>query len=250
MHSTLVRAQNVFGFFTTVAAFVAGLIALSVFIAPQTPSASIKLQNVQVVRGRPHYYSSKKEEYAHIKFDLDADLTSLFTWNTKQVFVYITATYPSLNASEPPSQAIIWDAILASPSALWHQNHYIHPAPKGAPAPKKSKPKSKQQQAQEPLYPAGELHLARQRPKYQITDASGKLANRTDAVLELGWNVQPHVGLLTWVDWPPLAQFGGAWQELKGRYSKNFDFPGLKGKKEGDTATARGAEANKEGVYW
>lgn len=48
MHSTLVRAQNVFGYFTTVAAFVAGLIALSVFIAPQTPSASIKLQNVQV----------------------------------------------------------------------------------------------------------------------------------------------------------------------------------------------------------
>jgi len=24
------------------------------------------------VRGRPHYYSTKKEEYAHIKFDLDA----------------------------------------------------------------------------------------------------------------------------------------------------------------------------------
>ena len=24
------------------------------------------------VKGRPHYYSLKKEEYAHIKFDLDA----------------------------------------------------------------------------------------------------------------------------------------------------------------------------------
>ena len=24
------------------------------------------------VRGRPHYYSPKKEEYAHIRFDLDA----------------------------------------------------------------------------------------------------------------------------------------------------------------------------------
>jgi hypothetical protein len=24
------------------------------------------------VKGRPHYYSPKKEEYAHIKFDLDA----------------------------------------------------------------------------------------------------------------------------------------------------------------------------------
>ena len=26
------------------------------------------------VRGRPHYYSYKKEEYAHIKFDLDAGM--------------------------------------------------------------------------------------------------------------------------------------------------------------------------------
>ena len=26
------------------------------------------------VKGRPHYYSPKKEEYAHIKFDLDAGL--------------------------------------------------------------------------------------------------------------------------------------------------------------------------------
>ena len=48
MHSTLVRAQNVFGFFTTVAFCLAGLIALSVLISPQTPSASIDLRNVQV----------------------------------------------------------------------------------------------------------------------------------------------------------------------------------------------------------
>lgn len=26
------------------------------------------------VKGRPHYYSTKKEEYAHIKFDLDAGM--------------------------------------------------------------------------------------------------------------------------------------------------------------------------------
>ncbi|GME33689.1 Signal peptidase 22kDa subunit [Neofusicoccum parvum] len=246
MHSTLVRAQNVFGYFTTVAAAVAALIALSVFIQPQTPSGSIKLQNVQIVRGRPHYYSSKKEEYAHIKFDLDADLTSLFNWNTKQVFAYITATYSSNDPSEPRSEAIIWDAILASPSAPWHQNYYIHPDPKNAGKTKRSKSKS----TQEPLYPSGEFHLQKQRPKYQITDISGKLANRTDVQLELGWNVQPWVGLLTWADWPPVAKYGGAWKELAGGKSKKFDFPALKGKKEGDTATERGKEANKEGVYW
>lgn len=48
MHSALVRVQNVFGFFTTVAFCTAIIIALSVTITPQAPSASIELRNVQV----------------------------------------------------------------------------------------------------------------------------------------------------------------------------------------------------------
>ena len=48
MHSTLVRAQNVFGFFTTVAFCTAILTALSVLFIAQEPSAKIELRNVQV----------------------------------------------------------------------------------------------------------------------------------------------------------------------------------------------------------
>ena len=48
MHSTLVRAQNVFGFFTTVAFCTAILTALSTLIIPQNPHADIELRNVQV----------------------------------------------------------------------------------------------------------------------------------------------------------------------------------------------------------
>ena len=54
MHSTLVRAQNVFGFFTTVAFCVAAVTALSVLLAPQTPNARIALRNVQVYVCKPH----------------------------------------------------------------------------------------------------------------------------------------------------------------------------------------------------
>ena len=93
MHSSLVRVQNVFGYFTTVAFCTAIFVALSVLVTPQSPSASIQLRNVQVyanllpaiyttctnrhyrVKGRPHYYSNKREEYAHIKFDLDAGIS-------------------------------------------------------------------------------------------------------------------------------------------------------------------------------
>ena len=48
MHSTLVRGQNVFGFFTTVVSFVAGFIALSVLVTPPSPTATLALRNVQM----------------------------------------------------------------------------------------------------------------------------------------------------------------------------------------------------------
>lgn len=48
MHSMLNRAQNVFGYFTTVATVVAIVVALSAFAVPQKPTASLKLRNIQV----------------------------------------------------------------------------------------------------------------------------------------------------------------------------------------------------------
>ncbi|KAH4186179.1 signal peptidase subunit 3 [Parastagonospora nodorum] len=253
MHSALVRLQNVFGFFTTVAFTVAAVIALSSFISPQTPRTSISLRNVQVVKGRPHYYSYKKEEYANVRFDLDADLSTLFNWNTKQVFLYLKAIYPSPRASEPPSEAIIWDAILASSTAPWNQLHFVHPDTKTKTGKKSVLPKkSKKAQAaakakgvkdeKDLLFPRGELHLHNQRPKYQITDITGKLQNRTDVYLELGWNVQPWVGALTWTNWQKF----GAWEGFKGGRSATFEFPEIGAKmkkvKKEDLETEKGSE--------
>jgi hypothetical protein len=73
MHSSLNRAQGVFGFFTTVALFVAAVAALSVLLYPaHDAKAEVALKNVQVIKGRPNYYSTKKEEYSQIRFDLNA----------------------------------------------------------------------------------------------------------------------------------------------------------------------------------
>lgn len=122
MHTSILRAQNVFGFFTTVASVIAMLIAGTDLLAARSPSGSVRVTNKQVVMGRPYYYSTKKEEYAIIKFSLDADLSSLFTWNTKQVFVYVTAEWPaSASAADgtanATNQAVIWDQIITSPSS-------------------------------------------------------------------------------------------------------------------------------------
>ncbi|KAL8672728.1 MAG: hypothetical protein Q9168_002818 [Polycauliona sp. 1 TL-2023] len=227
MHSALVRIQNVFGFFTTVAFVTAIVVALSVTVIPQTPSASLELRNVQVVKGRPHYHSPKREEYAHIKFDLVADLTSLFNWNTKQMFVWVTATYPSKVASEPPSQAVIWDAIISSESQknpstpFTIYSNFMDP-PK-APTKAKRTPKTKKPEVE--MAP-GSLQLKNSKPKYQITDISGQLSSTANVTLELGWNVQPWVGALTWT--MKEGKGWGRWRGINGGRSKAFDMPALK----------------------
>jgi hypothetical protein len=84
------------------------------------------------------------------------------------------------------------------------------------------------------------LKLSNQKPKYVITDVDGVIAEKEGAVLELGWNVQPWVGPLTWSagrDW-------GVWKKLKGGVTKVFDFPEVKGKRQ-EMGTARGAEKYK-----
>jgi len=172
-------------------------------------------------------------KYPHI------DLSTLFNWNTKQVFLYVKAVYPSKKAGEPASEAIVWDAILPGISAPWHQNHYIHPTPKNQK--RKSTPKkSKQEQSQDSPYGRGIIKLDGQRPKYQITDISGKLQNRTDATLELGWNVQPWVGALTWMN----RRDYGAWKGIKGGVSGEFDFPEV-GAKKVKLETEKGAEGHR-----
>ncbi|KAM0342252.1 hypothetical protein ACHAPU_009657 [Fusarium lateritium] len=216
MFNTLTRGQNAFGFFTTVAFVVAAFIAASDFLTARAPGVNnIKASNVQVVRGRPHYYSTKKEEYAIIKSTLDADLSSLFTWNTKQVFVYISAEWPGPDNST--NEAVIWDKIITSPSADHLQN--IGPI-----AMKKLKRSAEGKSIDTNR---GKLSWNNQRPKYQITHPSGKVAQTSDVTLKLHYNVQPWVGLLTWDQTRDL----GHWKALVGSESSSFRFPAIKAKK-------------------
>jgi len=73
------------------------------------------------------------------------------------------------------------------------------------------------------------INLRNEKPKYQITDVSGKLAERGNVTLEVGWNVQPWVGALTWT--MPEGRAWGRWEGVKGGRSGAFDLPALKGKK-------------------
>ncbi|GAW16968.1 hypothetical protein ANO14919_064170 [Xylariales sp. No.14919] len=225
MYNSLTRIQNVFGFFTTVAFVVGAIIAATDFTFSRTPSASIKPTNVQVVKGRPHYYSSKKEEYAIIKFSLDADLSSLFTWNTKQLFVYVTAEWPSVSGTNETNKAVIWDTIITSPSS----DHLANIGP----ATLKKLRKSAAGKSVDPS--RGKLSLKNQRPKYQITHPSGKVAKTEDVTLHVHYNVQPWVGALTWNQDVDFA----LWKRMARGISKAFELPAVKKKDDSTKAKAK-----------
>ncbi|CCD25950.2 signal peptidase complex subunit SPC3 NDAI_0G01740 [Naumovozyma dairenensis CBS 421] len=58
------------------------------------------------------YYGStngKAKENLKVSFDLSTDLSPLFNWNTKQVFVYLTASY---NGSSTVNEVTFWDKII------------------------------------------------------------------------------------------------------------------------------------------
>ncbi|KAL6237559.1 hypothetical protein BDW75DRAFT_75272 [Aspergillus navahoensis] len=247
MHSTLNRAQAVFGFFTTVALFVAGFAALSVLLFPtDNVTAEVSLRDVKVIKGRPHYYSTKKEEYTQMRFDLDADLSHLFNWNTKQLFVYVYATYsssdkPSENSLTPQSQAIIWDTIIQAPESPYsfanlRERFFPTKSAKPASSRKRSSSTNKKNGSNKKNAVPGTLRLRDQKSKYQISDITGKMAERTNVTLSVGWNVQPWVGALWW------APGTGAVPRTGGStgVSKAFDLPALKGSKpktEGEKAS-------------
>lgn len=252
MHNVLNRLQATFGFFTTCAFTLASIIAiLSLISVPaptSSPSASIVVRNVQVVKGRPHYYSPKREEYAQVRFDLDADLSSLFTWNTKQLFVYVTANYPSgKDGQGGRSEAIIWDTIIPATSTPYSWQNLKQ---KYFPEKRKSKTKSRRDSVTKSkttdLVKPGVITLKNQKPKYQITDPSGVLSERSNATLQLSWNLQPWVGSLVW-DKGYLGQRIGKWNAGKAGTSESFDFPPLKGSKTDAVKDKEGPRTPKAG---
>ncbi|KAE8380797.1 signal peptidase subunit-domain-containing protein [Aspergillus bertholletiae] len=243
MHSCLNRAQAVFGFFTSVALFVAGFAALSVLLYPTDDAkAAVSLKDVKVVKGRPHYYSNKKEEYAQMRFDLDADLSSLFNWNTKQLFVYVYASYSSSNKEStllPQTESIIWDTIISAPESPYSFNalsERFFPSKSSSKRTTGSKKSTKKDKAA-----PGILRLRNQRAKYQISDITGKMAERSNVTLSVGWNVQPWVGALWW------SPGSGAVPRTAGDSgrSKPFEFPALKTKANAKAAEGSQGQAKK-----
>ncbi|SCU83484.1 LADA_0C11716g1_1 [Lachancea dasiensis] len=109
------------------------------------------------------YYGSingKPKENLKVSFDLNADLAPLFNWNTKQVFVYVTAAYNGKLKPGVKSEVTLWDSIITDKES-------------------------------------SQISLSNMKSKYSIWDVEEKLSER-ELTLKLHWNIQPWIGSLVY----------------------------------------------------
>ncbi|KAI8141278.1 signal peptidase subunit-domain-containing protein [Fennellomyces sp. T-0311] len=106
----------------------------------------------------PDYYDygTPKSHFARLTFDLDADFTPIFNWNTKQVFVTVVAEYET--KTHDRNSIVLWDKIITSKEDA-------------------------------------NLQLKEVANKYALIDVSRKWSHQ-QANLSLHWDVTPYVGLI------------------------------------------------------
>lgn len=90
------------------------LISLTTPFIFSTPTMDLQVRNIQTVTNRqmdPYDKLSRKAEHVRLTFDMEADLTSMFNWNTKVLFVYMMADYQTQNFT---NRVVVWDKLVRS----------------------------------------------------------------------------------------------------------------------------------------
>ncbi|XP_021898875.1 signal peptidase complex subunit 3B, partial [Carica papaya] len=105
MHSFGYRANALLTFAVTILAFMCAIASLSDNLNSPSPSAEIQILNVNWFQKQPH-----GNDEVSLTLNITADLQSLFTWNTKQLFIFVAAEYETPKNSM--NQVSLWDAII------------------------------------------------------------------------------------------------------------------------------------------
>ncbi|PNW73144.1 hypothetical protein CHLRE_14g620400v5 [Chlamydomonas reinhardtii] len=105
MHSIYHRLNTAVTFFGTVAAVLCILTSSTDLLHKSNPNIKLGLREV---RRLVQHHGGKDQ--AVVTFDVNADLRSVFTWNTKQLFVYVQAEYET--QENRINEVVLWDSIV------------------------------------------------------------------------------------------------------------------------------------------
>ncbi|XP_058084327.1 signal peptidase complex subunit 3B-like isoform X3 [Magnolia sinica] len=116
MHSFGYRANAVLTFAVTILAVMCAMASLSDTLNVPSPSADVKVLNVNWFQKQPNGHDE-----VSLALNISADLQWMFTWNTKQVFVFVAAEYETPQNSL--NQVSLWDGIIPLKE---HAKFWIH----------------------------------------------------------------------------------------------------------------------------
>ncbi|GFY90602.1 signal peptidase subunit [Actinidia rufa] len=116
MHSFGYRANALLTFAVMVLAVMCAMASLSDNLNSLSPSAQLQVLNVNWFQK-----STQGNDEVSMTLNISANLQSLFTWNTKQVFAFLAAEYETPKNSL--NQVSLWDGIIPSKE---HAKFSIH----------------------------------------------------------------------------------------------------------------------------
>mmetsp|Transcript_41377 Transcript_41377/g.67127 ORF Transcript_41377/g.67127 Transcript_41377/m.67127 type:complete len:174 (-) Transcript_41377:77-598(-) len=164
MHSFWYRLNAVITYTVTVLAVVISICAVTTLIIPSNPQIQLRLNSIQLRRSLHLGQHAGGNDQAMLRFDILADLRSVFSWNVKQLFVYLTAEYKT--EGNIVNEIVVWDKII--------QRGDI-----------------------------SNLVLSNIQSKYSLIDqGSGLRSNNVS--LSLHWNIMPYAGVLFYDRSKPL----------------------------------------------
>jgi len=155
MHTVWARANAVFAFSVSVTASVAFACFLTTHILDNTRPTTIGVDKA-IVKNLKDFYVDQKKDLGIVHFSLKANLTDVFNWNCKQLFLYLMAEYET--PDNKVNQVVLWDKIIKrGENAV--------------------------------------LNLRKQSTKYYFFDDGSNLRGR-EVKLSLHWNVIPNTGYM------------------------------------------------------
>ncbi|XP_050299883.1 signal peptidase complex subunit 3 isoform X1 [Anthonomus grandis grandis] len=157
MHSVLQRANFIFAYTLSVLAVLTFCCFISTVFLNYTTDVDVKTVKVYVKNVPDYSASRERNDLGYLSFDLRTDLTHLFNWNVKQLFLYLTAEYST--QSNALNQVVLWDKII-----LRKENAV--------------------------------LDFKNINTKYYFWDDGNGLRNNKNITLTLSWNIIPNAGLL------------------------------------------------------
>jgi signal peptidase complex subunit 3 len=157
MHSIWTRANSIFAFTLSVLSAVTFLAFLSTAFLPNTTPVTISASNPRIRSMADYASDNAKSDMAMLSLNIHADVSPVFNWNVKQLFMYLVAEYSTMK--NVVNQVVLWDKIV---------------------------PRTDRQVVIEQSV----------NPKYYFIDDGSNLLSHQNVTLVLRWNVVPNAGYL------------------------------------------------------